>query len=43
MSVEDDNFPGGGGGGGVPNYFILVFMFWFVRENIIPGNFGLLG
>ena len=44
-SAEDDNFPREGGG---CVYLIMlfslrvffIFMFWFVRENIIPGNLG---
>ena len=39
-SAEDDNFPREGEG----NVYLMIlfesFMFWFVRENIIPGNFG---
>ena len=42
MSAEDDNFPREGGG--CVYVMILfnlrVFMYWFVRENIVPGNFG---
>lgn len=25
------------------SFNLRVFVFWFVRYNIIPGNFGLLG
>ena len=37
-----DNFPTEGGGCVYVLVFIYlrVFMFWFVRENAIPGNFG---
>ena len=41
-SAQDDNFPREGGG--CVYVMILfnlrVFMYWFVRENIVPGNFG---
>ena len=42
---EDGHIPKGVGGGGrcvyLMFYFNLkVFTFWFVRNNIIPGNFG---
>ena len=41
-SAEDDNFTREDGG---RVYLMIVFnlrvfMFWFVRENIIPGTFG---
>ena len=38
-SVEDDSFRGGGMC--EPNdRYLRVFIFWFDRESIIPGNFG---
>ena len=39
-SVEDDNFLKEGWGCVYLMIFIWVFMFWFDRERIIPGNFG---
>ena len=40
-SAEDDNFPRGEDGYNMILFNLLVFMFWFVRYKIIPGNFGL--
>ena len=42
-SVEDDSFVRGGWGCVNLMIFLfnlIVFMFWFDREGIIPGNFG---
>ena len=42
-SAEDGNFPREGGGCMYLMILFESFMFWFVRENIIPGTFGFAG